>query len=76
MKFPLQDAMMKDTLERATEPNLYLKGYLQNAYVHPVFKDGEDVCSQILDEEERRPLVTTKRIIHNINAGTSKGTFV
>lgn len=33
---------MKDTLERAREPNLNLKGYLQNAYVHPVFKDDED----------------------------------
>ncbi|KAL3627421.1 Calcium permeable stress-gated cation channel 1 [Castilleja foliolosa] len=42
VKNPLQEAMMKDTLERAREPNLNLKGYLQNAYVHPVFKDDED----------------------------------
>ncbi|KAL8469074.1 hypothetical protein ACS0TY_032060 [Phlomoides rotata] len=42
VKYPLQDAMMKDTLERVTEPNLNLKGYLQNTYIHPVFKDGED----------------------------------
>lgn len=33
---------MKDTLERAREPHLNLKGYLQNAYTHPVFKDSED----------------------------------
>lgn len=39
---------MKDTLERAIEPNLNLKGYLQNAYVHPVFKDNIDDD----DEEE------------------------
>ncbi|KAL8462685.1 hypothetical protein ACS0TY_033636 [Phlomoides rotata] len=39
---PLQEAMMKDTLERTREPNLNLKGYLQNAYVHPVFKNEED----------------------------------
>lgn len=38
--------MMKDTLERAREPNLNLKGYLQNAYIHPMFKDDED------DEDE------------------------
>lgn len=38
--------MMKDTLERAREPNLNLKGYLQHAYIHPVFKDDED------DEDE------------------------
>ncbi|KAG4394616.1 hypothetical protein AAZX31_20G059600 [Glycine max] len=50
VKFPLQEAMMKDTLERATEPNLNLKGYLQNAYVHPVFKDSMDDDD---DEEDR-----------------------
>ncbi|CAL9128994.1 unnamed protein product [Musa textilis] len=41
VKYPVQEAMMKDTLERAREPNLDLKAYLSNAYVHPVFKDGE-----------------------------------
>lgn len=34
--------MMKDTLERAREPNLNLKGYLQTAYIHPIFKDEDD----------------------------------
>ncbi|ESQ29191.1 hypothetical protein EUTSA_v10023297mg [Eutrema salsugineum] len=38
---PLQEAMIKDTLERAKEPNLNLKVFLQNAYIHPVFKDEE-----------------------------------
>ncbi|ESW17944.1 hypothetical protein PHAVU_006G000300 [Phaseolus vulgaris] len=49
VKFPLQEAMMKDTLERAIEPNLNLKGYLQNAYVHPIFKDSME---EETDEEE------------------------
>lgn len=43
---------MKDTLERATEPNLNLKGYLQNAYVHPIFKDSMDDDDDNNDEEE------------------------
>lgn len=34
--------MMKDTLEHAREPHFNLKGYLQNAYVHPVFKACDD----------------------------------
>ncbi|KAL1334559.1 calcium permeable stress-gated cation channel 1 [Arachis ipaensis] len=57
VKYPLQEAMMKDTLERATEPNLNLKAYLQNAYVHPVFKasldedDDEDGDSQKWETE-------------------------
>lgn len=57
--------MMKDTLERATEPNLNLKGYLQNAYVHPVFKasmedeEEDDVMSHKWDSES--VTVPTKR---------------
>ncbi|WVY94100.1 hypothetical protein V8G54_033188 [Vigna mungo] len=66
VKFPLQEAMMKDTLERAIEPNLNLKGYLQNAYVHPIFKDSmdddtddEEILSMDFDTESA--IVRTKR---------------
>lgn len=63
----LQEAMMKDTLERATEPNLNLKGYLLHAYVHPVFKacadddssDNDDIASEKWETESM--LVPTKR---------------
>ncbi|KAG7584898.1 10TM putative phosphate transporter cytosolic domain [Arabidopsis thaliana x Arabidopsis arenosa] len=48
---PLQEAMIKDTLERAKEPNLNLKGFLQNAYIHPVFKDEEDEDEEGLMED-------------------------
>lgn len=61
--YPLQEAMMKDTLERARDPNFNLKGYLQNAYVHPVFKgddeDDDEVTEGKLDMETE--LVPTKR---------------
>lgn len=58
--------MMKDTLERAREPNINLKSYLQQAYIHPVFKesleddneDGEEVLGKWEDESV---LVPTKR---------------
>lgn len=55
--------MMKDTLERAREPNLNLKGYLQNAYIHPVFKNDDDVEDEDhIDEKiEESVLVATKR---------------
>lgn len=56
---------MKDTLERAREPNLNLKGYLQNAYIHPVFKDEGDSDSDddnVESLEKYEPeLVPTKR---------------
>lgn len=60
--YPLQEAMMKDTLERAKEPNLNLKGYLQNAYIHPVFKGGDtDDEYDLTNDWEQEELVATKR---------------
>ncbi|XP_068658671.1 CSC1-like protein At4g02900 [Aristolochia californica] len=61
VKFPLQDAMVKDTLEKATEPTLDLRSYLQDAYIHPVFKGGDLNHPSTFDEEENNPLVATKR---------------
>lgn len=59
----LQEAMMKDTLERAREPNFNLKEFLQNAYIHPVFKGDEDDDSDVMSEEwEQEPVrVQTRR---------------
>ncbi|KZV16065.1 hypothetical protein F511_26194 [Dorcoceras hygrometricum] len=63
--YPLQEAMMRDTLERAREPNLNLKAYLQNAYVHPVFKndegDDDDFDDKYNEKLEEGVLVPTKR---------------
>ncbi|KAJ0018243.1 hypothetical protein Pint_09802 [Pistacia integerrima] len=46
VKYPLQEAMMKDTFQRAMEPNLNVKDYLRKAYIHPVFKTADE------DEDE------------------------
>ncbi|KAJ3695669.1 hypothetical protein LUZ60_001046 [Juncus effusus] len=61
--YPLQEAMMKDTLERAREPNLDLKGYLLHAYIHPVFKGGDDDDDDITEAgpDYEQVLVPTKR---------------
>ena len=61
VKFPLEDAMVKDTLERAVEPNLNLRLYLRDAYVHPVFKDDEFHKPVTVDDEEENPLIQTRR---------------
>lgn len=58
--------MIKDTLERAKEPNLNLKEFLQNAYVHPVFKDEEyedDQVEGLIEDtdDEDCVVVPTKR---------------
>lgn len=53
--------MVKDTVEKATEPNLNLMAYLKDAYVHPDFKGGELNKPEAIDEEESSPLVPTKR---------------
>ena len=52
---------MKDTLERAREPNLNLKGYLQHAYIHPVFKDDEDDEDEGFNKLDDSVIVPTKR---------------
>ncbi|KAL8144676.1 CSC1-like protein At3g21620 [Apium graveolens] len=63
LRYPLQEAKMKDTLERTREPNLNLKEYLQRAYIHPVFKNGDDSdCDADAEEWElKTTLVPTKR---------------
>ena len=52
---------MVDTAERATEPNLNLKAYLQDAYIRPTFNGGDFERPAAVDEEENNPLVPTKR---------------
>ncbi|KAI9178206.1 hypothetical protein LWI28_023828 [Acer negundo] len=63
IRYPLQEAMMKDTLERAREPNLNLKSFLQNAYIHPVFKGVDETETEPASQEsEQQPvLIPTKR---------------
>ncbi|GMH05285.1 hypothetical protein Nepgr_007125 [Nepenthes gracilis] len=63
VRYPLQEAMMKDTLERAKDPKFNPKAFLQNAYVHPVFKgDDEEEEGEVDDDTEPESnLVPTKR---------------
>lgn len=55
-----QDAVVKDTLEKVREPNLDMRAYLHNAYVHRVFK-STDIEREAAHDEENTRLVTTKR---------------
>jgi calcium permeable stress-gated cation channel len=63
--FLFQEAMKKDTLERGREPEFDLKGYLMNAYIHPVFKgddDDDDENFSVADgPEAEQVLVATRR---------------
>jgi hypothetical protein len=59
---PLQEAMRKDILERAREPNFDLKSYLADAYLHPVFKSDEvDKFYVAEDPGAEEVIVATKR---------------
>ncbi|XP_061343032.1 CSC1-like protein At1g32090 isoform X3 [Gastrolobium bilobum] len=40
-KYPLEEAMAKDLLEKDTEPDLNIKAYLADAYLHPIFQSFE-----------------------------------
>ncbi|KAK3135669.1 hypothetical protein QOZ80_5BG0421950 [Eleusine coracana subsp. coracana] len=84
VKFPLQDAMVKDTLERAHDPTFNLREYLKGAYVHPVFQKNDLYELVAIDEEEKNPIVVTKRQSRmntpaesklNSSSGTNEGEF-
>ncbi|KAK6120094.1 hypothetical protein DH2020_046224 [Rehmannia glutinosa] len=69
-----QEAMRKDTIERALEPKLNLRAYLQDAYVHPALKGMEIDRPKAVDDEENNPLVSTKRDSHR-SSSSSSGSF-
>lgn len=70
-KYPLQEAMIKDTLEKTQEPNLNLKEYLSGAYIHPVFKDDD---KNDKEQEFENILVPTKRI-SRLNTPIASNTY-
>ncbi|KAF8109872.1 hypothetical protein N665_0090s0054 [Sinapis alba] len=60
---PLQEAMIKDSLERAREPNLNLKRFLKNAYIHPVFKDKkyeDDLLEELIEDSDDENCVVVR----------------
>ncbi|KAH7833754.1 hypothetical protein Vadar_009374 [Vaccinium darrowii] len=42
-KYPLEEAMAKDIEDRNSEPDVNLKAYLTDAYLHPIFHSFEEV---------------------------------
>lgn len=42
-EYPLEEAMEKDTQDKASESEINLKSYLSDAYLHPIFHSFEDV---------------------------------
>ncbi|KAH7293740.1 hypothetical protein KP509_28G040200 [Ceratopteris richardii] len=56
-KYPLAEAMAKDTLERAVEPTFDLRSYLEDKYMHPVLKEAENADSISDDSDEEPPLI-------------------
>ncbi|CAK9321460.1 unnamed protein product [Citrullus colocynthis] len=56
-KYPLEEAMAKDTLERSTEPDLNVKAFLADAYLHPIFRSfEEEELSEIKVEKQKSPV--------------------
>ncbi|XP_039001367.1 CSC1-like protein At1g32090 [Hibiscus syriacus] len=41
-KYPLEEAMEKDLMDRTTEPDISLKAFLADAYLHPIFRSFEE----------------------------------
>ncbi|PPR89081.1 hypothetical protein GOBAR_AA31597 [Gossypium barbadense] len=76
VRFPLQEAMVKDTLEKATEPQFNLKAYLKDAYMHPVFKSSDVEKSDFTFEEEKSPLVATTRVATKLSPDVNSSSSV
>ncbi|KAL5550871.1 hypothetical protein UlMin_001047 [Ulmus minor] len=62
-KYPLEEAMAKDTAERSAEPDLNLKAYLADAYLHPIF---------LSFEEEEEEMVQVRVDKHQTHTATSQ----
>ncbi|KAJ4728550.1 calcium permeable stress-gated cation channel 1 [Melia azedarach] len=41
-KYPIEEAVAKDLQDRTTEPEINLKAYLADAYLHPIFQTFEE----------------------------------
>ncbi|KAK8497061.1 hypothetical protein V6N13_029029 [Hibiscus sabdariffa] len=41
-KYPLEEAMAKDLMDRTTEPDINLKAFLADTYLHPIFLSFEE----------------------------------
>ncbi|KAG7015782.1 CSC1-like protein, partial [Cucurbita argyrosperma subsp. argyrosperma] len=56
-KYPLEEAMAKDTMERSTEPDLDVKAFLSDAYLHPIFRSvEEEELTEIKVEKQKSPI--------------------
>lgn len=69
---------MKDTLEKATEPNMNLEGYLKHAYEHPIFKasmedDDEEELSAEKWETDCVPVPTKRQSRRNTPVPSKAG---
>lgn len=57
--------MAKDILEQTTEPDLNIKAYLADAYLHPIFRSFEE-------EEELVEVKVDKHQSHRVSPSTSE----
>ncbi|CAL5436224.1 unnamed protein product [Camellia sinensis] len=66
-KYPLEEAMAKDLQERTSEPDLNLKSYLSDAYLHPIFHSFEEVELTEVKIDKHQTHITSTAIneIHN-----------
>ncbi|OIW10704.1 hypothetical protein TanjilG_16076 [Lupinus angustifolius] len=48
-QYPLEEAMAKDLLEKNTEPDLNIKAYLADAYLHPIFQSFEKEEQELVE---------------------------
>ncbi|WJX61577.1 hypothetical protein P8452_46652 [Trifolium repens] len=68
-KYPVEEAMAKDILEKTTEPDLNIKAYLADSYLHPILRSF-DVEEEELVELETVEVRVDKLQTHHVTSQT------
>ncbi|CAI8588266.1 unnamed protein product [Vicia faba] len=64
-KYPLEEAKAKDLLEKTTEPDLNIKAYLADSYLHPILRSFEEIEEELV-ELEKVEVRVDKNQTHNV----------
>ncbi|PHT58498.1 CSC1-like protein [Capsicum baccatum] len=54
-KYPIEEAMEKDLQDRSSESDAYLKAYLADAYLHPIFHSFEEIQLEEVKVDKKPP---------------------
>ncbi|XP_024985640.1 CSC1-like protein At1g32090 [Cynara cardunculus var. scolymus] len=70
-KYPLEEAVEKDTQDEASEPEIDMKSYLSEAYLHPVLRSFEEIELVEVKVDNKRAHVPSQLAIEPVSGSHS-----